>query len=124
MSRREGLAGQQVSLAGNTCLEVSNDVSATHVVVVVATMNNDAGCLVLRKQVIVHRAVTVCQRFEGGYAGKGILLKPDGQITVCLLIADLAVGLNLGQIKTGSMSRTDRVCKYNQLMRIEEELNK
>ena len=37
-------------------------------------------------------------------------------------IADLAVGLNLGQIKTGSMSRTDRVCKYNQLMRIEEEI--
>ena len=37
-------------------------------------------------------------------------------------IADLAVGLNLGQIKTGSMSRTDRVCKYNQLIRIEEEL--
>ena len=35
-------------------------------------------------------------------------------------IADLAVGLNLGQIKTGSMSRTDRICKYNQLMRIEE----
>ena len=39
-------------------------------------------------------------------------------------IADLAVGLNLGQIKTGSMSRTDRVCKYNQLIRIEEELEK
>ncbi len=39
-------------------------------------------------------------------------------------IADLAVGLSLGQIKTGSMSRTDRICKYNQLMRIEEELNK
>ena len=38
-------------------------------------------------------------------------------------IADLAVGLNLGQIKTGSMSRTDRICKYNQLLRIEEELN-
>ncbi len=39
-------------------------------------------------------------------------------------IADLAVGLSLGQIKTGSMSRTDRICKYNQLMRIEEELNR
>ena len=39
-------------------------------------------------------------------------------------IADLAVGLDLGQIKTGSMSRTDRICKYNQLMRIEEELSK
>ena len=37
-------------------------------------------------------------------------------------IADLAVGLNLGQIKTGSMSRTDRICKYNQLIRIEESL--
>ena len=39
-------------------------------------------------------------------------------------IADLAVGLNLGQIKTGSMSRTDRICKYNQLIRIEEEIEK
>ena len=38
-------------------------------------------------------------------------------------IADLAVGLNLGQIKTGSMSRTDRICKYNQLIRIEEKIN-
>jgi enolase len=37
-------------------------------------------------------------------------------------IADLAVGLQTGQIKTGSLSRTDRVCKYNQLLRIEEEL--
>jgi enolase len=37
-------------------------------------------------------------------------------------IADFAVGLNLGQIKTGSLSRTDRVCKYNQLIRVEEEL--
>ena len=37
-------------------------------------------------------------------------------------IADLAVALNCGQIKTGSASRTDRVAKYNQLLRIEEEL--
>ncbi len=37
-------------------------------------------------------------------------------------IADFAVGLDLGQIKTGSLSRTDRVSKYNQLIRIEEEL--
>ncbi len=37
-------------------------------------------------------------------------------------IADLAVATNCGQIKTGSASRTDRVCKYNQLLRIEEEL--
>ena len=37
-------------------------------------------------------------------------------------IADLAVGTGAGQIKTGSASRTDRVAKYNQLLRIEEEL--
>ena len=37
-------------------------------------------------------------------------------------IADLAVALNAGQIKTGAPSRTDRVAKYNQLLRIEEEL--
>jgi enolase len=37
-------------------------------------------------------------------------------------IADIAVGTNAGQIKTGSMSRSDRVAKYNQLLRIEEDL--
>ena len=38
-------------------------------------------------------------------------------------IADIVVGTNAGQIKTGSLSRTDRVAKYNQLMRIEDDLN-
>jgi enolase len=37
-------------------------------------------------------------------------------------IADLAVALNTGQIKTGSLSRSDRTAKYNQLLRIEEQL--
>ncbi len=37
-------------------------------------------------------------------------------------IADLAVATNCGQIKTGSLSRSDRIAKYNQLIRIEEEL--
>jgi len=37
-------------------------------------------------------------------------------------IADLAVAMETGQIKTGSLSRTDRICKYNQLLRIEERL--
>jgi enolase len=39
-----------------------------------------------------------------------------------MTIADLAVATNAGQIKTGSASRTDRVAKYNQLLRIEEAL--
>jgi enolase len=37
-------------------------------------------------------------------------------------IADLAVAMNCGQIKTGSLARSDRTAKYNQLIRIEEEL--
>ncbi|MDA1061172.1 MAG: hypothetical protein O3B47_05280, partial [bacterium] len=37
-------------------------------------------------------------------------------------IADFVVAMETGQIKTGSLSRTDRVCKYNQLLRIEEKL--
>lgn len=53
---------------------------------------------------------------------KTILSHRSGE-TEDTTIADLVVGLDLGQIKTGSMSRTDRVCKYNQLMRIEEEIN-
>ena len=39
-------------------------------------------------------------------------------------IADFSVGLDLGQIKTGSMSRMDRICKYNELIRIEEDIEK
>ena len=56
---------------------------------------------------------------DNGY--KTIISHRSGE-TEDTTIADLSVGLNLGQIKTGSMSRTDRICKYNQLMRIEEEL--
>lgn len=58
---------------------------------------------------------------ENGY--KTIISHRSGE-TEDTTIADLAVGLNLGQIKTGSMSRTDRICKYNQLLRIEENLTK
>ncbi|GBC77153.1 Enolase [bacterium HR08] len=54
-----------------------------------------------------------------GYGG--IISHRSGE-TEDTFIADLAVAANLGQIKTGSLSRTDRVAKYNQLLRIEEEL--
>jgi enolase len=39
-------------------------------------------------------------------------------------VADLAVAVNAGQIKTGSLSRSERLAKYNQLLRIEEELGR
>ncbi len=56
---------------------------------------------------------------QNGY--KTIISHRSGE-TEDTSIADLAVGLNLGQIKTGSLSRTDRTCKYNELLRIEEKL--
>jgi len=56
---------------------------------------------------------------QAGYAT--VISHRSGE-TEDAFIADLAVGVNAGQIKTGSMSRSDRIAKYNQLMRIEEQL--
>jgi enolase len=56
---------------------------------------------------------------EAGY--NSVISHRSGE-TEDTTIADLAVATNAGQIKTGSASRTDRVAKYNQLLRIEEEL--
>ena len=55
-------------------------------------------------------------------AGYGVIVSHRSGATEDTTIADLAVGLNAGQIKTGSLSRTDRLAKYNQLLRIEEML--
>jgi enolase len=55
-------------------------------------------------------------------AGYGTIISHRSGETEDSTIADLAVGTSAGQIKTGSASRTDRVAKYNQLLRIESEL--
>ena len=55
-------------------------------------------------------------------AGYGVISSHRSGETEDSFIADLAVGTGAGQIKTGSLSRTDRICKYNQLIRIEEQL--
>lgn len=62
-------------------------------------------------------AIQMCQK-----AGWHAVASHRSGETEDSFIADLAVGLQTGQIKTGSLSRTDRVCKYNQLLRIEESL--
>ena len=86
-------------------------------------IDNHAGNAILLK---VNQIGTITETLEtielarnNGY--KTVISHRSGE-TEDTTIADLAVGLNLGQIKTGSLSRTDRVCKYNQLMRIEDEL--
>ncbi len=55
-------------------------------------------------------------------AGYGVVISHRSGESEDTFIADLAVATNAGQIKTGSLSRTDRIAKYNQLLRIEEEL--
>ena len=56
---------------------------------------------------------------EAGYAA--VVSHRSGE-TEDTTIADLAVATGAGQIKTGSLCRTDRICKYNRLLRIEEQL--
>ena len=55
-------------------------------------------------------------------SGFGVIISHRSGETEDYFIADLAVASNAGQIKTGSLSRSDRLAKYNQLLRIEEEL--
>lgn len=64
-------------------------------------------------------AIRLAQR--SGY--RAVISHRSGE-TEDSFIADLAVAVNAGQIKTGSLSRSDRLAKYNQLLRIEEELGR
>jgi enolase len=74
----------------------------------------------------VNQIGTLSETFEAiemaKRAGYGIILSHRSGETEDSTIADIAVATNCGQIKTGSLSRSDRIAKYNQLLRIEEEL--
>jgi len=108
---RVQLVGDDLFVTNKKCLQMGID--------------NHAGNAILLK---VNQIGTITETIEtielaraNGY--NTVISHRSGE-TEDTTIADLAVGLSLGQIKTGSMSRTDRVCKYNQLMRIEEELSR
>lgn len=110
---------------GNKIQLVGDDLFVTNKKCLQMGIDNNAGNAILLK---VNQIGTITETLEtielarnNGY--KTIISHRSGE-TEDTTIADFAVGLNLGQIKTGSMSRTDRICKYNQLMRIEEELTK
>lgn len=84
--------------------------------------NNSANSILIKLNqigTITETIETIKLAKENGF--KTIISHRSGE-TEDTIIADLAVGLDLDYIKTGSISRTDRVCKYNQLIRIEEEL--
>ena len=110
---------------GNNIQLVGDDLFVTNIECLQKGINNHAGNAILLKlnQIGTYTETIKTIELAKKYGYKTIISHRSGE-TEDTTIADLAVGLDLGQIKTGSMSRTDRVCKYNQLLRIEEELTK
>ncbi|MBQ2873491.1 MAG: phosphopyruvate hydratase [Bacilli bacterium] len=104
---------------------VGDDLFVTNIECLQKGIDNGAGNAILLKlnQIGTYTETLKTIELAKKHNYKTIISHRSGE-TEDTTIADLAVGLNLGQIKTGSMSRTDRVCKYNQLLRIEEELTK
>ncbi len=102
---------------------VGDDLFVTNASILQEGINKDTANAILIK---VNQIGTLTETFDAmelarshGYTA--IVSHRSGE-TEDTTIADIAVAFNAGQIKTGSMSRTDRIAKYNQLMRIEEEL--
>ena len=103
------LVGDDLFVTNKKCLQMGIDKKAGNAILLKV---NQIGT-------ITETLETIKLARENNY--KTIISHRSGE-TEDTTIASLAVGLNLGQIKTGSMSRTDRICKYNELIRIEEEL--
>ena len=104
---------------------VGDDLFVTNIECLQKGIDNNAGNAILLKlnQIGTYTETIKTIELAKKHNYKTIISHRSGE-TEDTTIADLAVGLDLGQIKTGSMSRTDRVCKYNQLLRIEEEVTK
>ena len=108
---------------GSKCQLVGDDLFVTNVKRLEMGIEQGVGNAVLIKvnQIgsLTETIDTVSLAKRNSY--KNIMSHRSGE-TEDSTIADLAVALNTGQIKTGSASRSDRMAKYNQLLRIEEEL--
>ncbi len=109
---------------GNKIQLVGDDLFVTNKKYLQKGINEKAGNAILLK---VNQIGTITETLEtiklAKQNGYNTIISHRSGETEDTTIADLAVGLNLGQIKTGSLSRTDRVAKYNRLIRIDEEIN-
>ena len=123
MAEDDWKAGKRLQAVGSKCQLVGDDLFVTNVNRLQTGIDKGIanGLLVKVNQIgtltETINAVTLAQ--HNGY--NTIMSHRSGE-TEDTTIADLAVALNCGQIKTGSASRTDRIAKYNQLIRIEEML--
>lgn len=110
---------------GNKVQLVGDDLFVTNPIYLQKGIDMEAGNAILIKPnqigTISEMIATIKLAKENNY--KTIMSHRSGE-TEDTLIASLAVGLGTDFIKTGSMSRGDRICKYNELMRIEEEIDK
>ena len=111
------------NLIGNNIQIVGDDLFATNMNRLTKGINSGAANSILIK---LNQIGTLSETIETVNLAKknnyGTIISHRSGETEDTFIADLSVGLNSGQIKTGSLSRSERLCKYNQLLRIEEEL--
>ncbi|MEM6626356.1 MAG: phosphopyruvate hydratase, partial [Pseudomonadota bacterium] len=109
---------------GDKCQLVGDDLFVTNSARLATGIEKGAGNAILVK---VNQIGSLTETFDAvGLAmtnGFGAVMSHRSGETEDATIADLAVATNCGQIKTGSLSRSDRLAKYNQLLRIEEELD-
>ena len=110
-------------LIGDRCQLVGDDVFVTNVTRLAEGIKNGIANSILIKVnqigTLTETLATVEMAHKAGYTA--VMSHRSGE-TEDATIADLAVATNCGQIKTGSLARSDRTAKYNQLLRIEEEL--
>ena len=130
MSIEDGLAeddwdgwAKLTTAVGDRCQLVGDDIFVTNTERLSRGIENGVGNAILIK---LNQVGTLSETLEtiemaraAGYLS--VISHRSGE-TEDTFIADLAVATGVGQIKTGSASRTDRIAKYNQLLRIEEEL--
>jgi len=115
--------GQMTEAIGDRVQLVGDDLFVTNVEFLARGIEEDVANAILVK---VNQIGTLTETLEtiemAGRNGYASIISHRSGETEDTFIADLAVATNAGQIKTGSASRTDRVAKYNQLLRIEAEL--
>merc|ERR1712086_1198124 len=110
------MGGDKVQIVGDD-LTVTNPTK-----IVQAVEKNAANCLLLKVNQIGTISESIAAVKLSKQNGWGVMTSHRSGETEDSYIADLAVGLCTGQIKTGAPCRSERLAKYNQLLRIEEEL--
>jgi enolase len=110
-------------LIGNKCQLVGDDLFVTNVTRLADGIRHGRANSILIKVNQIGTLTETLSAVEMAYkAGYTAVMSHRSGETEDSTIADLAVATNCGQIKTGSLARSDRTAKYNQLLRIEQEL--